>query len=223
MSRQKVEALAAIYGAVDVLVRDLDEADFESATGCAEFSVRDLLFHLMLDAQRALMAFADPLDAPPDTDAVTYWQKYVAGLEPDSARHVRFVRRSALAYENPKGLVRHWADTSRAAVSAARRTDPDATVDTQGHRLKVEDFIDTLVVEATVHYLDLSQELLANPIVPADAFAVTRATLERLVSVPLPSTWDDEAVVLKTTGRSPLTDEDRGVLGDGAAHIPVIR
>lgn len=131
------------------------------------------------------MAFADPLDAPPGTDAVTYWQKYVAGLEPASAPHVRFVRRSALAYENPKGLVRHWADTTRAAVSAARRTDPDATVATQGHLIRAEDFVDTLVVEATIHYLDLSQELLANPVVPADAYAVTRATLARLVGVPL--------------------------------------
>jgi hypothetical protein len=47
------------------------------------------------------------------------------------------------------------AETSRAAVHAATAADPVARVRTQGHVLSCEDLLRTLVVEATLHHLDL--------------------------------------------------------------------
>ena len=220
----RAPALAAVYEAVSELVDSATEADFWRPTGCAAFSVQDLLFHQLLDAQRALRALAEPVQMTPDTDATSYWQKFVAGQEPeDELAHVRFVRRSASAYERPADLVWHWAATASAAASAARRADPDSTVATQGHLMRVDDFLDTLVVEATIHYWDLTLDLRTAPQIPASALAVTVATLEQLVGVALPEDWDDEMVLVKTTGRYPLALHDRELLGDAAQRIPVIR
>ncbi|MGH3444917.1 MAG: maleylpyruvate isomerase N-terminal domain-containing protein, partial [Nocardioidaceae bacterium] len=99
---EPVEALAGIYGAVDDLTWTLQPAHYEAATGCAQFSVRRLLFHLLLDARRALVALADPVGVPPDTDSVSYWRKYVAGIaDGDDVAHAGYVQRSALAYGTP--------------------------------------------------------------------------------------------------------------------------
>lgn len=218
------EALAGVYGLVDELVEEMEDQHYEAATGCLAFSVKDLLFHLMLDAQRALLALADPADEAPDTDAVSYWQKYVEATEPDDLTGVRFVQRSALAYERPTGLGRHWLDTSYAAVAAARNADPEASVRTQGHVLLVEDFLCTLVVEAAIHYWDLTLDLLEDdPELPADALAITRETLEGLLGTKIPADWSTELMLLKPTGRYPLTDADRAELGPAAERIPVIR
>lgn len=66
-----------------------------------------------------------------------------------------------------------------------------------GHRLTVDDFVKTL--------------------------AVPKETLVRLLRCPLSTKWSDENVLLKTTGRYPLSEEDYAELGEAAERIPVIR
>lgn len=186
--------------------------------------MRDLLFHLLLDAQRALIALADPSEEEPDTDAVSYWEKYAEATQPDDPAPIRFVQRSALAYETPTGLGRHWLDTSYAAVAAAHNAKPRASVRTQSHVMRVEDFVVTLVVEAVIHYWDLTLELLADePELPADAVALTRSTLEGLLGVSIPEGWSTEEMLIKPTGRYPLSERDRQALGPAAERIPVMR
>src|SRR3954453_11717366 len=40
------------------------------------WNVKELLFHQLLDAQRALVALATPSQAEPDVDAVSYWAPF---------------------------------------------------------------------------------------------------------------------------------------------------
>ena len=61
--------LAEVYDAVTACVRGLDEEGLGAPTR-TEWTVTELLFHLLLDAQRALVTLATPADEPPDTDAV---------------------------------------------------------------------------------------------------------------------------------------------------------
>lgn len=116
-----------------------------------------------------------------------------------------------------------WLATAPAAVSPAGRTDPTATVWTQGHRIRVVDFLSTLIVEATIHSWDLSLDLLDEFEAPEAAMSVTRDVLGRLVGAELPQAWDDEMVLVKTTGRHPLLDEEEQRLGQAVERIPVIR
>jgi mycothiol maleylpyruvate isomerase-like protein len=225
-ARAPVVALASAYGAVTELVSGLDDADLARATGCARWSVDALLFHLMLDAQRALMALAAPGTEPADTDAVSYWWAYAAEADADEeleAETARFATDSAAAYSRPAGLVRHWTHLSAAAVSAAERSDPELTVATQGLRLGTDDFMQTLVVEATLHHLDLVRYLPGVPGPPAENLALTRATIEALLGVPTPPDWDDRSAALWLTGREAAPAAELNRLGPAADLLPVIR
>jgi hypothetical protein len=161
--------------------------------------VVDLLFHVLADAQRALVTFASPAEGPADVDYVTYWSAFKPGGD-DSSRHAWWVRRSASAFTEPSGVVRLWTDTAPAAVRAAEVADPASFVGTQGHVLAVPDFISTLVVEAAVHYLDLVADLPDAPPPAPEALDVAAATLDGLLGAPRPSGWDLPTYVLKGPG-----------------------
>ena len=78
-----------------------------------------------------------------------------------------------------------------------------------------------MVVEATIHYLDLTLDLKA-PSAPAEALKCVRNVLDGLLRAPLPLRWDDLEYVLKGTGRVLLTPEDRDGRGDLALRFPLL-
>jgi Mycothiol maleylpyruvate isomerase N-terminal domain len=161
-----LDALDAAYQHLTAVAGGLGEADLMRASRCAGWAVADVLYHQLLDARRALRAFASPADAPADHDDVSYWTHYAPGdggpaYAAESAAHARYVRIAAAAYP-PGALAWEWSETAAAACRAARACGHPA-VTTQGHVLTVADFAATLVVEAAVHYLDLTVALPASP------------------------------------------------------------
>jgi hypothetical protein len=71
--------------------------------------VRDLLCHLIIDAQDVLITLVTPTDAEPTRNEVTYWdvaQTPPKGDEPLDALTVRL----AAAYEEPRLLKFHLDD-----------------------------------------------------------------------------------------------------------------
>lgn len=221
-----LDALEAGYRRVTDVVTGLGEAELMRPTGCAGWAVADVLFHQLLDAQRALVAFATPVTEPPDRDDVTYWAEFTpqpgeagAQARAGAAAHARFVRLAASAYP-PGTLARVWSETAAAACRAARACQA-AGVATQGHVLRPADFTATLAVETAVHYLDLTVDLPSAP--PPDPVSLTlvRRVLEGLLGSPLPASWGDASAAVKGTGRVPLTDGDRTVLGPLADRVPL--
>ncbi|MEV4491245.1 maleylpyruvate isomerase N-terminal domain-containing protein [Micromonospora coxensis] len=216
------EALAQAYQGITDVVRGRDDADLQRPTRCHGWLVADLLFHVLCDAQRALVALASPADGPPDVDDVSYWRSFPPGG--DDTRHTWWARRSAAAFDRPTGVVRLWCDTAPAAVRAATAADPSAHVTTQGHVLRVPDLLATLTTEATVHHLDLTLDLPDAPPPGPLATAVAVATMDGLLSdeAVRPAAWSDADYLLKATGRTPLTDRDRWELGEAAGWFPLL-
>jgi hypothetical protein len=210
--------LSQVYDGVTAWARDLDEAQLGAPTR-TEWTVAELLFHLLLDAQRALVTFATPADEPPDTDAVSYWLDWNPASG-DGGAHLRFVRAAVAAYSSPRVVVEQWSETAAAAGRAALLAPLDV-VATQGHRLALPDFLSTLVVEATVHHLDLTGHVPGPPVTPA-ALAEVRRVLDGLLRGRAPSGWSDRDYALKGTGRLPLTDDDRAALGALAERLPLL-
>jgi hypothetical protein len=207
--------LAELYTAEAAAVRDRPEADFARPTR-TDWTVRELLFHQLLDAQRTLVALASPAAAgeEPDVDSVSYWRPFFP--ESDwNAPHAEFVRVAASAYSSGAELLGHFTTTSEATARAVATADPSALVQTQGHVIAVADLASTLVVEATTHLLDLTVDLAGAPAPPAAALAEARRVLEGLNGGPLPTVWDDTEAVLKGTGRTGLDEDERAELGDG--------
>jgi hypothetical protein len=221
-----LDALETGYRRVTEVVTGLGEAELMRPTGCAGWAVADVLFHQLLDAQRALVAFATPVTEPPDRDDVTYWAEFTpqpgeagAQARAGAAAHARFVRLAASAYP-PGTLARVWSETAAAACRAARACQA-AGVATQGHVLRPADFTATLAVETAVHYLDLTVDLPSAPPPDPVSLALVRRVLEGLLGSPLPASWGDASAAVKGTGRVPLTDGDRTVLGPLADRVPL--
>ena len=85
--------LSATYRAVTDLVAGRTDRDFDRPTRCEGLAVGPLLFHLLLNAQRALMAFASPGDPHADRDFASYWEDFPGriGPRPDPDPSVAFV------------------------------------------------------------------------------------------------------------------------------------
>src|SRR5215467_15672292 len=98
-------ALDTMYGQTTAVVGALSDGAMLRRTRCAGWAVADVLYHQLLDARRALRAFATPADGPADRDDVSYWRDYAPGGGEDAANggdgaaaHARYVRIVASAY-----------------------------------------------------------------------------------------------------------------------------
>ena len=210
MTMPQSDLLTEVYDTFTDCVGDLPEADFERPTRASAWTVRQLLFHQLLDAQRALVTLSTPAAEEPDVDEATYWRPFRPGEGDGGAAHARFVARAADAFDGPGDLVAWWGATARAASYAASVADPAGRVRTQGHVIAVPDFVSTLVVEATIHLLDATLEVPGGP--PAAALRHTRRVLELIKGAPLAEADAAEAV-LRATGRLPSDDPAYPLLG----------
>ena len=208
-SRSWTALLAAVAGLAD--------EDFARPSGCAGWLVRDLVCHLVIDAQDVLITLATPTGAEPTRNAVTYWEvTHVppTGDDPLDALTVRL----AAAYEEQWLLKFHLDDVGSAAGRAARLADPSARVGTRDQVLTAEDFLSAYVVEWTLHHLDLPD--VAPP--PGEGLARTREVLEEIAGESFPGTFSDADALLVGTGRRAPTDAERVELGELATRLPFV-
>jgi uncharacterized protein (TIGR03083 family) len=217
-------ALEAAYSGLTGVVADLDDLDLLLPSGCRGWSIADLMLHVTLDAQRALVALATPSDATPDVDFVSYWRGFPGAGDPDASfAHGQWVRRSAAAFHRPTGIVDRWTETAAAAARAAGTANPDGRIATQGHVLTVPDFLATLVTEAVIHHLDAIVALPGTPEPAPEAAALALATLSGLASPDgLPASWSGPETLRKGSGRQALDDADRRTLGVRAELFPLL-
>ncbi|MGW0211652.1 maleylpyruvate isomerase N-terminal domain-containing protein [Streptomyces sp. NPDC003233] len=214
------KALRAAYEAASAVVAGLGDEESWLPTGCTGWAVRDLVFHCLTDAQRALVTLHTPTRAPVDRDAVTYWQDW----RPDTvgaANGRRWVRVNASMFLDFGQLQGLYLETLAAAVHAAETADPAQHVGTQGHVLTAWDLLSTLAVEATVHHLDLTVRLphAAGP--APEGLAAVRTTLDGLLGRPAPAEWSDAHYARVGTGRAALTEAERASLGAAADRFPL--
>jgi uncharacterized protein (TIGR03083 family) len=217
-------ALGRTYGRLTETVQGLSDADFQRETRCPGMPVGPLLVHVLYDAQRALIAFASPATVEPDRDFVTYWQDFPP--QPDGEMDTSFVRGVAASYRKPGLLVQHWREVSEAAVRAASLglVTKGHRIETQGHVLCAADFVATLVLEATVHHLDLIVGLSNAPEPDPEGLQVTARTLDGLFGPEAWDVigWDTTTYILKATGRLPLDEDDLDMLGSQATRLPLL-
>ncbi|WP_149263050.1 maleylpyruvate isomerase N-terminal domain-containing protein [Actinomadura sp. K4S16] len=211
-SRSWTALLAAVAG--------LPDEDFERPSGCAGWLVRDLVCHLVIDAQDVLITLATPAGTEPTVDAATYWKlvEPPTGDDPLDA----LIPRLAAAYGEPRLLKFHLDDVGQAAGRAARLADPAVLVGTQDEVLTVGDYLSAYVVEWTLHHLDLVAHLPAGPEPPAETLAAARALLEKIAGSEFPASFSDRDALLVGTGRRAPTGVEKAELGDLAARVPFV-
>jgi hypothetical protein len=213
-----IELLATAYRPLIAFSSAVDEPTGWAPTQLPGWAVCDLIFHLAADAQRALVALAQPSRATCDTDEVSYWRSWQPGTDSTSAG-LRGIRISASAWPSVRGPADLFVETASAVVAVAERADLTDSVSTQGHTMTVDALLRTLVAEATVHHLDLEPTLPAPPDV--STLQEVRRVLDGLLGQPAPSEWDDIHYARLGTGRIALNAHERDRLGPLAERFPL--
>ncbi|MFI6106918.1 maleylpyruvate isomerase N-terminal domain-containing protein [Streptomyces sp. NPDC051310] len=208
------------WTALRTAVDALSDEDWERPSGCAGWLVRDLVCHLVIDAQDVLITLVTPADAEPTVDADTYW----ALVEPPTGEDPldALVPRLAAAYGEPRWLKFHFDDVGSAAGRAAVLADPALRVSTRDEVLTAGDYLAAYVMEWTLHHLDLIAHLPSAAEPPAETLAAARASLERIAGTPFPASFPDKDALLVGTGRRAPTDAERAALGGTVARIPFV-
>ena len=224
--RADVDIFPQTWSALCAAVAALPDEAFDEPSGCRGWRVRDLVSHLIIDAQDLLITLSTPADTAPSHDALSYWTPSPIppdGTAPGDALTVRL----AAAYEDPALLRAHLDDLGAAAGRAALLAHPELPVATQGKTLTVRDYLGAYVLEAALHHLDLVAHLpsvhLAPdslppdslPVVdlpPPESLAAAREMVERRLRVRLPMAWTDADALCVATGRRPATAEERAEL-----------
>ncbi|MFF4406702.1 maleylpyruvate isomerase N-terminal domain-containing protein [Streptomyces sp. NPDC001404] len=207
------------WTALRAAVAALADDDFERPSGCTGWLVRDLVCHLIIDAQDVLISLVTPAATEPTRDAITYWEvgEPPTGDDPLDALTVRL----AAAYEDPALLKHHFDDVGSAAGRAAALADPGARVSTRDQVLTVDDYLCAYVLEWTLHHLDLTAHLpdMAEP--PAQGLSHSRATLEKIAGAAFPASLSDKDALLIGTGRRAPTAAERTELDGLAVQLPI--
>ncbi|WP_189935069.1 maleylpyruvate isomerase N-terminal domain-containing protein [Streptomyces sulfonofaciens] len=216
-----MDLFSCSWTALRTAVAELPDRDFAQPSGCAGWLVRDLVCHLIIDAQDVLITLVTPADTEPTVDAVTYWSVEdhpPTGEDPLDALIVRL----AAAYQEPRLLTFHFDDLGSAAGRAAGLADPGGRVSTRDEVLTVGDYLTVYVLEWTLHHLDLIAHLPDAAQPPAECLARSRAMLEDIADAAFPASFTDKDALLVGTGRRAPTDAERAELGELAARLPFV-
>ncbi|MFF1919451.1 maleylpyruvate isomerase N-terminal domain-containing protein [Streptomyces sp. NPDC058221] len=209
------------WTALRAAVAELADEDFARPSGCAGWLVRDLVCHLVIDAQDVLITLATPAETEPTRDAVTYWEVAdtpPTGDDPLDALTVRL----AAAYGEPWLLKFHFDDVGSAAGRAAGLAAPGLRVSTRDEVYTVTDYLSVYVLESTLHHLDLIAHLpdAADP--PAEGLARARELLSAIAGTEFPASFSDKDALLVGTGRRRPTEAETAELGEFAGRLPLI-
>jgi hypothetical protein len=218
--RGRVDLFSHSWTALRTAVAGLPDKDFERPSGCAGWLVRDLVCHLVIDAQDVLITLVTPAEIEPTVDALTYWNvtdRPPTGEDPLDALIVRL----AAAYEDPRLLRFHLDDVGSAAGRAAELADPGLRVSTRGEVLTVGDYLTAYILEWTLHHLDLIAHLPDATDPPAEGLARSRAMLEQIAGA-FPASFTDEDALLVGTGRRAPTAAEQAELGESAGKLPFV-
>jgi uncharacterized protein (TIGR03083 family) len=217
-----LEALRDECEEVSRILLGLPEEDFARPTRCTVWNVKELLAHMFRNVERVSRGLAQPALAEASSDSVSYWRSYdPQGDAPDIADRAKEL---AARYGRGRELAEAWDGMWREAVQAARGEDRGRIVPTWGPTLTLDEFLKTRVFEMTVHRMDLEDALGMKGWGTDQAVSIVDDTLEGLLGEQPPSEldWDVIDFIEAGTGRRPLTDEERKILGPLADRFPLM-
>jgi hypothetical protein len=216
-----VDLFVHSWTALRTAVAELPDRDFAQPSGCHGWLVRDLVCHLIIDAQDVLITLVTPAETEPTRNAMTYWNVAASpptGDDPLDALTVRL----AEAYQEPRLLKFHLDDVGSAAGRAAQLADPTLRVSTRDEVLTTCDYLSAYVLEWTLHHLDLIANLPHGATPPAEGLARSREMLETIAGAAFPVLFSDKDALLIGTGRRAPTDAENTELGELAAKLPLV-
>ena len=217
-----LEALDAETERAVRAIRGSTEDELSLPTRCPPWDVRVLVGHMIRDVDRVSTYVAAPAPGPASTDAVTYFRSY----DPATQGPVNTANSTEVAsrYGTPTEFSAALELALDGCLAAARSEDPARVLETRLTSIRLDEFLKTRILEIGVHGLDLAAALRREPwLTPAAASVVQSILVALLGADPTGDLgWSDLTFIETTTGRRPLTEAERAVLGIRAGSFPVL-
>ncbi len=218
MSYPELEALRAQVKELETLLSELSAPDWERPTRCTEFTVRELVGHL----GGALGRYAGLAEGEGRIETGNRYQWW--GYDPKETGPLIAQRTK----ERIQG--RSGEELAGLCISAANKLltalekEPDKLVGSDGFGIRAADLAAVGVLESGVHTMDLADATHRGERIADEALRFITSTLDGLLGRPLPDRlgWDARTYVLTGTGRRPLTDDERSVLGPLVDRFPLL-
>ncbi|MGH2557289.1 MAG: maleylpyruvate isomerase family mycothiol-dependent enzyme [Actinomycetota bacterium] len=217
-----LEALREECEEVSKIVLALPEDDFGRPTRCTAWDVKELLAHVFRNVDRVNRALAEPAPDEAGSDSISYWRSY--DPQGDAFDIADRAKELAARYDTGSELAEAWDAMWREAVQVAGSQDRGRIVSTWGPTLTLDEFLKTRVLEMTVHRMDLEDALGRKGWGTDQAVSIVDEILEGLLGEQPPSDleWDVVDFIEAGTGRRPLTEEERKILGPLADRFPLM-
>jgi uncharacterized protein (TIGR03083 family) len=218
---RSLSALAEESEATEAALRGVDDDAFEAPTRCPAWDVRGLAGHMPRDVDRLVDYLRAPAPAEADTGAAEYFRRYDPVVDAPAVA-ARSIERAA-GFATGDELVDAFAITWRRAIDIARAAGPGRLVAvTWGPTMRLDDYLDTRVLEMVVHGLDLADALQVEEWISRDGGTIVREMLTWLLGAEPPTSWTDVEFAEKGTGRAALIDADVRQLGPAADRFPLL-
>jgi hypothetical protein len=158
-----------------------------------------------------------PVDTEPEKDSVTYFT-YDPG---EGEVIVKRAQEAAVAF--PPDLARTWdLEWTKALQRTRTHIGDDPVLQNVFGLIRLTEYLKTRCVEVGVHHMDLDDALGKKPHPDAGALEITGDVLRGLLGTDLrPLGVDDVRFALIGTGRAPLNDDERRLLGPLAEKFPL--
>ena len=204
-----MDTLQPFEGAARAVEASIASVEDWDAPGLGEWSVAELVAHLIRAADRITHYLAQPVDGEvPVCDRVEYFRfdhrAAATGVADRSRADAARIGTDALA----STFTAAWT-----ATTAALRTEPaDRIVPTFMGPMTLEEYSATRVLELVVHGLDLCRALDVPERTDPTALAMTERILRSLLDGDMPGGLTGTAFVMAATGRDPHPDPRLPVL-----------
>jgi uncharacterized protein (TIGR03083 family) len=214
-----VDALAREVGSVGQLLHTLKPKQWELPTRCAPLTVRELSAHMLRGAVRIEeMLDAGPVDTEPEKDAITYFQ-----FDSTDEGPVIVKRAQEAAAAFPADLARTWdLEWTKELQRARTNIGDDPVLQNVFGLIRLTEYLKTRCVEVVIHHMDVDDALGKKPHPDPGALEIVGDVLRGLLGTDLrPLGVDDVRFALVGTGRAPLNDDERQLLGPLAEKFPL--
>jgi uncharacterized protein (TIGR03083 family) len=142
----------------------VSEAEFDRPTRCTPWTVRALLAHVGMGADRVISMLAEPTPRAADTDAAGYYRPDKRLSSETNGDRVDGAVAAAARAGSGAALAVRFTHTWRDVCTAVAAQGADRIVRTRhGDAMLLTDFMVTRVVELAVHGLDLADALDRPP------------------------------------------------------------
>lgn len=219
---EPIEALEAEGATTSAFLRGIDAARWSAPTRCPPWTVREIVVHMLSMVEHMAQTAAQPPVADdPAKDRVTWWDY---DIEEDQAATLEWIEKATNDYA-PGPLADRWSRAVDECVGAARAAmaQGDPVVRAGDTPLRLSDYVATRVLEITIHTMDVRDAFGLGPDPSPEGLAVTLEILRRRLGAdPLAMGFDAADFVLASTGRRPLTGEDRARLGPAVGRLPLL-